>query len=204
MIDEKINNITNDIINIFSNNNTTITKKECNEIVDLIFETLFNKQLKKSSFEEIYSSLNKKNNNYLTKEELQPIIYSLSVYFDVNFINSTCNYLNKQYKLLISQDQNKINHPIYKNYLNIISRNNYIKPEIAQCIYLNSYECIAILKTFWIRLIQRTWKKVYKERQNIINKKFQLSAIRNREINYNFIRYPTFPSLKGMMYYLKK
>ena len=134
----------------------------------------------------------------------QFLVHCKYKYFDVNFINSTCNYLNKQYKLLISQDQNKINHPIYKNYLNIISRNNYIKPEIAQCIYLNSYECIAILKTFWIRLIQRTWKKVYKERQNIINKKFQLSAIRNREINYNFIRYPTFPSLKGMMYYLKK
>jgi hypothetical protein len=125
-------------------------------------------------------------------------------YFDINFINSTCKYLNKQYKLLISQDNfitNKINHPIYKNYFNIVSRNNYIKPEIAQCIYLKSYECIAILKTFWIRLIQRTWKKVYKERQNIINKKMQLSAIRNREL---FIRHTTFPSLKGMMYYLKK
>ena len=95
MIDEKINNITNDIINIFSNNNTTITKKECNEIVDLIFETLFNKQLKKSSFEEIYSSLNKKNNNYLTKEELQPIINSLIVSFDVNFISNSEVFKNQ-------------------------------------------------------------------------------------------------------------
>ena len=45
----------------------------------------------------------------------QFLVHCKYKYFDVNFINSTCNYLNKQYKLLISQDQNKINHPIYKN-----------------------------------------------------------------------------------------
>ena len=44
---EKLQIITNDIMNIFSKNNETISKSECNELLDIIFEGLFNKKLKK-------------------------------------------------------------------------------------------------------------------------------------------------------------
>jgi hypothetical protein len=37
-----------------------------------------------------------------------------------------------------------------------------LQPEIAECIILNGEETIAILKTFWIKIIQRKWKKVFK------------------------------------------
>ena len=53
-------------------------------------------------------------------------------------------------------------HPLIRNYINI---HNKMAPEIAECIYLPTGECICIKKTMWIRLIQRTWKKIYKLRQ---------------------------------------
>ena len=55
-----------------------------------------------------------------------------------------------------------------RNYANIISRDNYIRPEIAERIVLPSGHIVAILKTFYIRIIQRVWKKVYKARMNRI------------------------------------
>ena len=53
-------------------------------------------------------------------------------------------------------------HPIIRNYIHI---HNKMVPEITECIYLPTGECICIKKTLWIRIIQRTWKKIYKLRQ---------------------------------------
>ena len=40
--------------------------------------------------------------------------------------------------------------------------NKNLQPEIAECIILSGDETIAILKTFWIKIIQRKWKKVFR------------------------------------------
>ena len=58
----------------------------------------------------------------------------------------------------------------------------------------------AIVKTYWIRLIQRTWRRIYKERQQyIVNQKRNvLQNIRSRELG----RMPTekYPELRGMLH----
>jgi hypothetical protein len=98
----------------------------------------------------------------------------------------------------------KITHPIFRNYQNIISRNDYIKPEIAQCIYLETNECIAILKTFWIKLIQRKWRNIVKIRNDIMQKRSKIKSLRHRELTG---RWPddcaNYPVLKGMLYEIK-
>ena len=66
---------------------------------------------------------------------------------------------------------------IYKVY----QLNSHLKLNIGQCIYLQTGECIAIIKTIWIKLIQRTWK-------NVLNK---------RKMNQPWI------TLKGMLFPLK-
>lgn len=76
-------------------------------------------------------------------------------------------------------------HPIIRNYHNIVSRADYIKPEIAQCITLPTLETIAILKTFWIRIIQKKWKKIYKERQDMIKKFGNPTNLKMRELGTN-------------------
>jgi len=110
-------------------------------------------------------------------------------------INKIARLYNRRYTRIKS-----LTHSIIRNYANIIVKKNYIKPEIAECIYLKNNEYIAILKTFWIRLIQRTWKRVFIERRSVILKRKSPIALKYRLIhgkwpnNCNYL-----PSLYGML-----
>ena len=82
---------------------------------------------------------------------------------------------------------------------------NTLRLEIAECIYLPSEHCISIIKTFWLKLIQRKWKNVYKERKLCISRRCNPNSLKYREINgkwpNNCLNYP---SLKGMMFKLSR
>ena len=95
---------------------------------------------------------------------------------------------------------NKI-HPIIRNYFNIVSNvNNHIKLEIAQKIYLLGDECVAILKTFWIRLIQRKWKKIFSQRKQVIARRCLPSSIFHRQMTGNWPNNCLIlPSLNGIL-----
>jgi len=91
-------------------------------------------------------------------------------------------------------------HPIIRNFANIVTRAGYIRPEIAECIELSTLETIAILKTFWIRIIQRTWKKICKQRQQVRNSRIQISALLFREIHGKWPQNCCYmPTLRGML-----
>jgi len=92
---EKINTIGSEIINVFSENKEYLTKNECNDILNIIFESLFDKKLKKNDFDNIFDTMKKKNNNYIYKDELEPIIVSLMVCFDVNYITNSSSFLSQ-------------------------------------------------------------------------------------------------------------
>ena len=96
------------------------------------------------------------------------------------------------------------NHPTIRNYHNIVLRQNYIKPEIGQYIILPTQEAIAILKTFWIRIIQRKWKKIFQDRKNILSKRCNIFNLSSRQIYGRWPeKYITLPGLKGMLSDLK-
>ena len=96
-------------------------------------------------------------------------------------------------------------HPVIRNYHNIISNKNYIKPEIGEYIILPTQESVAILKTFWLRIIQKKWKKVFQERKNVISQRCNFSNLSIREI---LGKWPescfNLPGLRGMLSDLKK
>lgn len=127
------------------------------------------------------------------------LVYSRFKTLDMNNINDVANTINNGYLELDNQT-----HDIYKNYKQIITRENYIKPEITECIYLNTGHYVAILKTFWLRLIQRKWKNIIKERNDIIKKRCNLHSLTHREITG---KWPNdclhLPQLKGMLSQLK-
>ena len=52
-------------------------------------------------------------------------------------------------------------HPYIRNYNHI--NKNILNIQIAEKVILKGGECVAILKTFWIRIIQRTWKRVFRK-----------------------------------------
>lgn len=72
--------------------------------------------------------------------------------------------------------------------------------DIMQLSILEDSTYTSIVKTHWLRIVQRTWKKIYKQRLVIMNKRMKLNARRLFEISG---KYPqdinTMPSLKGML-----
>jgi len=82
---------------------------------------------------------------------------------------------------------------------------NTLQLEIAECIYLPSEHCVSIIKTVWIKIIQRKWKKIYKEGKLCISRRCNPNSLKYREI---YGRWPNnclnYPSLKGMMSNLSK
>jgi gamma-glutamyl-gamma-aminobutyraldehyde dehydrogenase len=59
------------------------------------------------------------------------------------------------------------------------------------------------LKTTWIRLIQRTWKKIFNMRKNITNKRQNLTSLRHRELTGKWPSDCSYcPTIYGMLSYL--
>jgi hypothetical protein len=75
-----------------------------------------------------------------------------------------------------------IPHKTIRNYTNIVRQENYIRTQIALCIELPTGENITIIKTVWIKLIQRAWKKVYKNRQSVINGRTRIDSLNCRRL----------------------
>lgn len=96
-------------------------------------------------------------------------------------------------------------HPTIRNYHNIISNPNYIKPEIGEYIILPTQETIAILKTIWIKIIQKKWKKIFKQQQKIIRERCKIQNLKIRQMTgYWPTHCNKLPGLRGMLNDLKK
>jgi hypothetical protein len=101
-----------------------------------------------------------------------------------NSYQDTITGLKADYKR-ISKNNSKIcknKHPRIRNYNKIIEKNNFIKLDIIYKEELSGNETVGYIKTFWIKLIQRRWKKIYKERQDILKQRMLPKSIREREI----------------------
>ena len=73
------------------------------------------------------------------------------------------------------------------------------KVEIIQLIILNDGTYSAIIKTFWIKIIQRRWKQIYKERQEKINRRKSIASLKYREIRGKYpIGLNILPSINSM------
>lgn len=123
-----------------------------------------------------------------------------------NTINDDIDFLREHYSIPSNFDPRYFGrHPTIRNYHNIISKPNYIKAEIGEYIILPTQEAIAILKTFWLRIIQKKWKKVFQERKNIIRQRCHLSNLSIREMRGRWTDSCfDLPGLRGMLSDLKK
>jgi hypothetical protein len=96
---------------------------------------------------------------------LQPSFTNYAIINEFEYLNILKSHILKIYKTKQSFIEN-LNHNLIRNYENIIKNPDYIKPEIFQKVYKDD-QCYAIIKTMWIRIVQRSWKRVYKERIRI-------------------------------------
>ena len=65
----------------------------------------------------------------------------------------------------------------------------------------DSYDVVIVLKTFWLRLVQRTWKRIYRERRRVIQLRCSRRCQRHVELTGRYIEGAQYlPELRGMMY----
>ena len=128
---------------------------------------------------------------------------------EINVINEICNNYNTYYNDLVNNllpSNSATNSPPFsaiRNFNSIVSKNDYIKPEIAENITLESGHRVCIIKTIWLKLIQRTWKKVFALRKIIIKRRCNIHSLKMREITGKWPENCRFyPELQGMMSYL--
>lgn len=114
------------------------------------------------------------------------------VFYTINinsYYNNTYNnyiYDLKHFYQLIRLDNKP--HPTIRNYNNIIKRENYIKIDIVKIDNLNGLEEVAYIKTFWLKFIQRKWKKIYYNRKNFVKKLSNPKYLLKREITGKIIQ----------------
>ena len=113
--------------------------------------------------------------------------------FDISQMREMSDFYNAKYK---EQPASKLKHKIVRNY-SVIVAGDYVKPEIAECFELPDGECVCIKKTFWLRLIQRAWKRVFKERRAIIKQLSTPLSLLNRSTKHT--KAPILPGLHGLM-----
>jgi len=114
--------------------------------------------------------------------------------FHFEIINNFANFINNGYL----NHSIHLNHNIFRNYKNMVL-NKYIKPEIVECFYIDGC-CLAIFKTFWIKIIQRTWRNILKKKSEILFKrKFMSSLLHNKRNGVWPDDCKNYPTLKGML-----
>jgi hypothetical protein len=74
------------------------------------------------------------------------------------------------------------NHPVIRNYSEILIKKEYISLEIIECIELEGGEHVAIYKTFWLRIIQRKWKRYCESKKKRMAALLQPYGLFMREI----------------------
>ena len=105
------------------------------------------------------------------------------------YLNEYANFISRHFP-----------HKTIRNYYNIISRPDYIKPEIGECFELVTGEQIVIIKTIWLKIIQRKWKKVFAKRQQIIKYRSSPSSLSFRQLTGKWPEYCIhMPGLNGLL-----
>ena len=96
-------------------------------------------------------------------------IYTIPINYNKSKINKYIKQLKNNLKLY--------SHPYIRNYKNIIIHKKYFQIHLVKNIELPTGETICIIKTYWLRIIQRTWKRIYKERKEMIEKRKNINSI---------------------------
>jgi hypothetical protein len=106
------------------------------------------------------------------------------IQFDLQYSNDcTVNFFER---IKYQTHVNTITHPIIRNFENIVSDSKQFEIQIIEPIYVSvgnsefdKYSA-AIVKTHWIRLIQRKWREI---RQKRLNNRKNIFNIKYKEIH---------------------
>ena len=92
---ENIEEITNDLFKIFGSSYEYLTKDQCKNILNIVFESLFDEKLKNKNFNYIFKLVSKSDEDKILKKDFEPIVKSFIVCFDVNYITNSNSFNDK-------------------------------------------------------------------------------------------------------------
>jgi hypothetical protein len=108
---------------------------------------------------------------------------SLEFTIFMNMINMSRSHYSQHFEM---NQQHVEQHPVIRNYKAAVLKKNYISLEIVQHVELQGGEHVAIYKTFWLRIIQRKWKKYYQYKMQLVRKLLKPRGLLWREIGTTF------------------
>ena len=111
---EIMEDVMNDLLKIFGKNSNYLTKSECREILNIVFEALFDEKLKTKNFNYIFKLISKDDEKKINKSDLEPVIRSFIVCFDVNYITN-CSLFTDKVCIKIGKHLLTITYYIKKN-----------------------------------------------------------------------------------------
>ena len=121
-----------------------------------------------------------------------------SIFDFFKYTNNLCKFYKNYYKKKFCEIYSP--HILLRNYNNIIKHPSYLNLQIGQIYYLKGNECVCIIKTIWLKLVQRAWKKIYKIRKELKQLRCRPDSIMYRQLtckwpqNCNYM-----PSIRGML-----
>ena len=140
----------------------------------------------------VYNHNNWLNTHYLTYEaniNIEEFYCDISK-DDINLLNNQIKTNMLRYEL---NNNTEMQHPCIRNYKKIVSKSNFVNLEIIENKLVNYRQdesidliSVSILKTFWLRILQRKWKKYYKKKIQFIK---NMKNLYYREIHG---KYPSF------------
>ena len=83
---------------------------------------------------------------------------------------------------LIKKAQRYYTQVIHQNNAEYKFQNNHASLDIIKRVYNNDYT-FAIVKTFWLKMFQRRWKKIYQNKKDIIQKMKNPQNLFHRQIH---------------------
>jgi hypothetical protein len=102
--------------------------------------------------------------------------------------------VTQQYDRLFDITPNTVLHPFIQTYRNIAK--NFIRLDIIKMDVLETEETICTIHTFWIKIIQRKWKKIFNERKKILNYRKNIGNLMSRELMGRYKKNNCFPEFK--------
>jgi hypothetical protein len=97
-----------------------------------------------------------------------------------DFYNNAYKTEEKRYRKKMTRKCDGLLHPTIRQYAQVA--NKYMRLEIIETDELQpGQEAVAYLKLFWLKIVQRCWKKVYQQRQAVLKERMTMAALRYRE-----------------------
>ena len=129
-------------------------------------------------FHPVFHGIDENSSPGINSQFLVYTLIDLAEFYSGEYLYEANSLLRYRHAITLLHSSNN-EHPNIRNYQKVATK--YMRLEIIQADVLAGGEEVAYLKTFWLRLVQRRWKKIYQARKEILKKRSEPWALQERQ-----------------------